>query len=89
MDGFSLAKIILKVHPKFPILFLTAKNQKIDRLTGLKIGADDYIAKTLRPGRARTADQEYSETDTTQYQNTDQDRTVSSGYRKTAAFAPV
>ncbi|MDQ1098720.1 MULTISPECIES: response regulator transcription factor [Chryseobacterium] len=49
MDGFSLAKIILKVHPKFPILFLTAKNQKIDRLTGLKIGADDYIAKPCDP----------------------------------------
>ncbi|WP_295202396.1 response regulator transcription factor [uncultured Chryseobacterium sp.] len=49
MDGFSLAKIILKVHPKFPVLFLTAKNQKIDRLTGLKIGADDYIAKPCDP----------------------------------------
>lgn len=49
MDGFSLAKIILKAHPNFPVLFLTAKNQKIDRLTGLKIGADDYIAKPCDP----------------------------------------
>lgn len=31
------------------MLFLTAKNQKIDRLTGLKIGADDYIAKPCDP----------------------------------------
>lgn len=49
MDGFSLAKMILTKKPSFPILFLTAKNQKIDRLTGLKIGADDYISKPCDP----------------------------------------
>ncbi len=49
MDGFSLAKLILKKKSEFPILFLSAKNQKIDRLTGLKIGADDYIAKPCDP----------------------------------------
>lgn len=49
IDGFSLAKIILKKNPNFPLLFLSAKNQKIDRLTGLKIGADDYIAKPCDP----------------------------------------
>ncbi|MBT2622118.1 response regulator transcription factor [Chryseobacterium sp. ISL-6] len=49
IDGFSLAKIILKEKPRFPLLFLTAKNQKIDRLTGLKMGADDYIAKPCDP----------------------------------------
>lgn len=49
IDGFSLAKMILKEKPDFPILFLTAKNQKIDRLTGLKIGADDYISKPCDP----------------------------------------
>lgn len=49
IDGFSLAKIILKEKNNFPLLFLTAKNQKIDRLTGLKIGADDYISKPCDP----------------------------------------
>lgn len=49
IDGFSLAKILLKENPNFPLLFLSAKNQKIDRLTGLKIGADDYIAKPCDP----------------------------------------
>ncbi|WP_144283475.1 response regulator transcription factor [Chryseobacterium echinoideorum] len=49
IDGFSLAKMILKEKPDFPLLFLTAKNQKIDRLTGLKIGADDYISKPCDP----------------------------------------
>ncbi|MBL1222218.1 response regulator transcription factor [Chryseobacterium sp. L7] len=49
IDGFSLAKMILKEKTNFPLLFLTAKNQKIDRLMGLKIGADDYIAKPCDP----------------------------------------
>lgn len=49
IDGFSLAKMILKERNSFPLLFLTAKNQKIDRLTGLKIGADDYIPKPCDP----------------------------------------
>lgn len=49
IDGFSLAKLILKENSNFPLLFLTAKNQKIDRLTGLKIGAEDYLAKPCDP----------------------------------------
>lgn len=49
IDGFSLAKLILKQNSNFPLLFLTAKNQKIDRLTGLKIGAEDYLAKPCDP----------------------------------------
>lgn len=49
IDGFSLARMILKEKNNFPLLFLTAKNQKIDRLMGLKIGADDYIAKPCDP----------------------------------------
>lgn len=49
IDGFSLAKMILAKHPQFPILFLTAKNQQIDRIMGLKIGADDYISKPCDP----------------------------------------
>ncbi|MBV8326086.1 response regulator transcription factor [Chryseobacterium sp.] len=49
IDGFSLAKMVLQEKKDFPLLFLTAKNQKIDRLTGLKIGADDYITKPCDP----------------------------------------
>lgn len=45
MDGFELATLILKINPKIPFLFLTARNEKADRLNGLKIGADDYITK--------------------------------------------
>jgi len=49
IDGFTLAKEILKQKPEFPVLFLTAKNQKIDRITSLKLGADDYLAKPCDP----------------------------------------
>lgn len=45
MDGFTLAQKIRKHDQDMPILFLTAKNQKKDKLKGLKIGADDYITK--------------------------------------------
>ncbi len=45
MDGFTLAGEIKKLDPSVPVVFLTAKNQKEDKLKGLKIGADDYITK--------------------------------------------
>jgi DNA-binding response OmpR family regulator len=45
MDGFSLAGEIRRLDTDMPVVFLTAKNQKEDRLRGLKIGADDYITK--------------------------------------------
>lgn len=44
-DGFSLAEDIRKYNQKVPIIFLTAKNQKEDRIKGFKLGGDDYITK--------------------------------------------
>jgi two-component system, OmpR family, response regulator len=44
-DGFTLAKEIKKVAPNMPIVFLTAKSMKEDKLEGFKIGADDYVTK--------------------------------------------
>jgi two-component system, OmpR family, response regulator len=44
-DGFTLASDIRKLNLKVPIIFLTAKNQKEDRINGFKLGADDYITK--------------------------------------------
>jgi len=45
MDGFSVATEIRKRDSHIPILFLTAKSLKEDRLHGLRLGADDYITK--------------------------------------------
>ncbi len=44
-DGFSLAELIRKYNTQVPILFLTAKSMKEDRIKGLRLGADDYITK--------------------------------------------
>ncbi|MDI9311251.1 MAG: response regulator transcription factor [Limnohabitans sp.] len=45
MDGFELAEAIRKLDIEIPILFLSAKTLKEDRIKGLKIGADDYLVK--------------------------------------------
>jgi len=45
MDGFTLAQEIRAFNPHVPIIFLTAKSMKEDKLQGLKIGGDDYITK--------------------------------------------
>lgn len=45
MDGFTLAKEIREIDKKVPILFLTAKSMKEDKLQGFAIGADDYLTK--------------------------------------------
>jgi DNA-binding response OmpR family regulator len=45
MDGFTLAEKIIESHPDVPIVFLTAKGLKEDKIRGLKLGADDYVVK--------------------------------------------
>ena len=45
MDGITLAKEVRLVDPKVPILFLTAKSMKEDKLEGFEAGADDYLTK--------------------------------------------
>ncbi|NIG51949.1 response regulator transcription factor [Chitinophaga sp. Cy-1792] len=44
-DGLALAEQIRRVNDHVPILFLTSKNEKEDRIKGLRTGADDYISK--------------------------------------------
>ena len=51
MDGFDLLARIrqLPAHAATPALFLTAKDEPFDRVSGLTLGADDYIAKPFLP----------------------------------------
>jgi len=44
-DGFALAQDLRRYNQKIPIIFLTAKSQKEDRIKGFKLGGDDYITK--------------------------------------------
>jgi DNA-binding response OmpR family regulator len=45
MDGFELAGEIRRRDVEVPIIFLSAKTLKEDRIKGLKLGADDYVVK--------------------------------------------
>jgi DNA-binding response OmpR family regulator len=45
VDGFSVAEEIRKTDCETPIIFMTAKSLKEDRIKGFKLGADDYITK--------------------------------------------
>lgn len=49
LDGFETCKRIRSRNPNVPILFLTARNEEIDRLLGLGLGADDYMGKPFSP----------------------------------------
>ncbi len=48
MDGLTICK---RVRPEFknPILMLTARSEEVDEIVGLEVGADDYLAKPVRP----------------------------------------
>jgi two-component system, OmpR family, alkaline phosphatase synthesis response regulator PhoP len=45
INGFDLFKEFKKINPDVPVIFLTAKGQTADKISGLKLGADDYIVK--------------------------------------------
>lgn len=45
IDGFQICEQVRLTNMEVPIIFLTAKDTAIDRITGLKKGADDYLTK--------------------------------------------
>lgn len=49
MDGFSLCKELRAKSATLGIIMLTAKSQEMDKISGLMIGADDYITKPFSP----------------------------------------
>ena len=48
VDGFEVCRTI-RAHAQTPILMLTARGEEMDRVVGLEIGADDYLAKPFSP----------------------------------------
>ena len=44
-DGFDVCRTLRQRGVQTPILMLTARGQVVDRVVGLKLGADDYLAK--------------------------------------------
>jgi DNA-binding response OmpR family regulator len=48
MDGITMT-LQLRQNYDFPVIFLSAKSEEIDKVTGLNIGADDYVTKPFTP----------------------------------------
>jgi two-component system, OmpR family, response regulator len=47
-DGLTLCRE-LRTHSQIPVIMLTARGEDVDRIVGLEIGADDYLAKPFNP----------------------------------------
>jgi two-component system OmpR family response regulator len=48
LDGFDVCREI-RAKGNLPVLFLTARDDEVDRILGLELGADDYLAKPFSP----------------------------------------
>lgn len=49
MDGYQLIKMIKEFKPQTPVIFMSARNQELDRVVGLELGSDDYLSKPFLP----------------------------------------
>jgi DNA-binding response OmpR family regulator len=47
-DGLDLCRAI-RMRSRLPIVILTARDDEVDRITGLELGADDYVSKPFSP----------------------------------------
>ncbi|MGM0482146.1 MAG: two-component system response regulator OmpR [Pseudomonadota bacterium] len=48
-DGLTICKRLRQQNNQIPIIMLTAKGDEVDRIIGLELGADDYLAKPFNP----------------------------------------
>ena len=69
ISGYDLIKEIKEVNPQMPIIFTSARDQDIDKIMGLELGSDDYLAKpysvrelVLRVSNLLTRSYKYNET---------------------------
>lgn len=49
IDGYQLIKAIKEYHSQTPVIFMSARNQELDRVVGLELGSDDYLSKPFLP----------------------------------------
>src|SRR5688572_31340443 len=50
--GFALCRELRALSAALPIIFLTARDSDFDTVAGLRLGADDYLTKDVKIGRA-------------------------------------
>lgn len=48
-DGYEIIKAIKALYPNMPVIFISARNEELDRVIGLEMGSDDYLAKPFLP----------------------------------------
>ena len=48
MDGITMTMKLREKHD-FPVIFLSAKSEEVDKIMGLDMGADDYVTKPFTP----------------------------------------
>ncbi|MFT8870714.1 MAG: response regulator transcription factor [Sporolactobacillus sp.] len=49
MSGYDLLKKIKENHSEQPVIFISARDQALDKIIGLELGSDDYLAKPFLP----------------------------------------
>ncbi|RYL93048.1 response regulator transcription factor [Sporolactobacillus sp. THM7-4] len=49
MSGYELIRQIKKNHSEEPVIFISARDQDLDKIIGLEMGSDDYLAKPFLP----------------------------------------
>ncbi|RMF43000.1 MAG: DNA-binding response regulator [Anaerolineae bacterium] len=49
MDGFTICRRLREQGNRVPILMLTARDEDVDKILGLELGADDYLTKPFNP----------------------------------------
>lgn len=82
INGFTLCQRIREKH-NYPIIMLTAKDEETDKITGLTLGADDYMTKPFRPlelvARVKAQLRRYKRYNAPQAANTDNSVIIHSG----------
>lgn len=48
-SGFAVCRAVKTARPDLPVIFLTASDDEVSTVEGLRMGADDYVAKPFRP----------------------------------------
>lgn len=82
IDGFTLCQKI-RTKYTYPIIMLTAKDEETDKITGLTLGADDYITKPFRPlellARVKSQLRRYKKYNITNSEDEEKDVIIHSG----------
>lgn len=49
LDGYQLINAIKEFNSSTPVIFISARNEELDRVVGLELGSDDYLSKPFLP----------------------------------------